>query len=102
MTTRELGLLKQTVEEATGLEVTHYFDDLVFVTMGAFLFRFDNTTPGRVHLHFQKDCERAAREELFQKLTQRAMANKLTLVLAADVVLEPVEGKEEIRICFCS
>lgn len=100
VTTRELGLVKQTVEEATGLEISHFYDDLVFVDLGVFLLRFDNVVPGKIHLHFQKDCEADARRELTLKLTDRSQANKLTLVPAPDFILESVEGREEIQIRF--
>jgi len=100
MTTRELGLLRQAVEEATGLEVSHFYDDLVFVDLGVFLLRFDNTVPGKVHLHFQEDCEAAARTELVTNLRDRGLANGLTLVPAGAFALEPLPGSGELRIRF--
>lgn len=84
----------------TGLEISHTYDDLVFVDMGAFLLRFDNAEAGKVHLHFEADCEASARKEFQLTLGQRCASNQLTLTPADDFRLEEVPGKEELRLKF--
>ena len=100
MAVRNLGKVKQTVEEALGLDVSHVWEDLVFVEMGALMIRFDDTNPGHVWLHFHEDCNAEDRPSLLDLLTKAGKSNGLAFTTAGDFNMVPVEGKEEITVTF--
>lgn len=97
---RSIGKIKQIVEEATGLEVTHIFDDLIFIENSAFLLRFDDGNFARFFLHFHEDCGGSYREDLKKGLEAAAEANGMRCTPEKDFTMEQIPGKEEIRITF--
>jgi len=97
---RPLGRLRQAVEEATGLDITHVHEDLVFIEYAAFMFRFDLEDPDKVYLHFNRDCEAGARQQFAKALLERAKENQLVFLSSDDYELSQIEGKEEIEIKF--
>ena len=95
-----LGKLREAVQQATGLDITHVYEDLVFVEHSPFLIRFDHDDLTKVYAHFNIDCDTEDKEKLLGRLVDTASMEGLNCVDAARFTLEPVDGKEEIRINF--
>lgn len=100
MKMRELGKLRQIVEEAVGLDVTHIFEDLVFVEMSAFLLRFDDTDFQHFFVYFSHECEREARKYLWAALSQTAKKHGMDCRDEGSFRLQGTEGREEVTITF--
>jgi len=96
----DLGRVQNVVKAATGLEVTHAYEDLVFVEHSAFLIQFDPKDLKRFLCHFNEDCPVPDRIKLLGYL--QAAAEQEGLVCAQGQVfrLEQVPDKEEIRVLF--
>jgi len=97
---QELGKVKQIIEEATGLEVSHFYDDLVFVEHSAVLIRFDKTDLKNFFLYFNPDCDKASREKLISSFNKAAENNSMRCTLKGQFKLSEVPGKEEVRVDF--
>lgn len=97
---RSLGKIKQIVEEATGLDITHVFDDLVFVENSAFLIRFDHRNFNQFYLHFHRDCGDPYRKDLLNEMEAAAQGNGMKCLPEKDFTMEQIPGKEEVRITF--
>lgn len=95
-----LGKVQTILQEATGLEVSHTYDDLVFVEHTAFLVQFDRNDLDRFTCHFNLDCPPSDRIKLFSRIHEAAGKAGLACALGQLFSLEQVEGKEEIRVLF--
>ena len=96
----DLGRVQNVVKTATGLEVTHAFEDLVFVEHSAFLIQFDATDLKQFICHFNEDCPVEDRVKLLNYLQTAATAEGLTCSEGQVFRLEQVPDKEEIRVVF--
>lgn len=63
---RPLGIVKEMID-ATGLSVTHVWDDLVFIEHNAFILQFGEKGED-ISLHFNTDSEEDKRDEIITKL----------------------------------
>lgn len=94
-----LGKLLNVIE-TLGYNITHQYDDLVFVDNTAFLFRFDEDND-TIHLHFNIECDSDFKDKLSNKTIETAKNEGIDkLNCAADFKLEQKEGEEEIQIRF--
>jgi hypothetical protein len=97
---REIGKVRQIVEESTGLEITHIYDDLIFVENSALLLRFDDKNYGNFFWYFHVDCDQENRDRFEIAFTNHARRNKMKCTFAGDFKLDSVEGKEELTVTF--
>ena len=97
---RELGRVKQVVEEACGLEITHFYDDIVLVEHSAFLIRFDQVEQRDFHVYFNRDCRKEDRLKILSKLLKASEANGMYCIYSGSFSMEPKPGQEEIEISF--
>jgi hypothetical protein len=100
MIIRELGKVKQIIEEGCGLDICHFYDDIVLVEHSPFLIRFDNTDSRYFHLYFNRDCSRENREKLFRKLQRASAANGMRCTDSGSFSQEQMPDQEEIEISF--
>jgi len=102
MTTKlfDLGRVQNAVKAATGLEVSHAYQDLVFVEQSAFMIQFDAEDLKRFICHFNEECPAADRAKLLTHLQAAALKEGLSCAEGKVFRLEQVEDKEEIRIVF--
>jgi hypothetical protein len=96
----DLGRVQNAIQEATGLEVTHAYQDLVFVEHSAFLIQFDATDLKRFICHFNQECPVEDREKLLPRIQAAAIQNGLTCMEGKIFTLEQVPDQEDIRIQF--
>ena len=95
---RPLGKVSEIVE-SVALEVTHVYDDLVFVLHNPFLIQFTDTL-GVIKIFFNKDIDPAREKELEITLGEEAKNRELLLERAGHYEMEQVEGQEEFTINF--
>lgn len=95
---RPLGEVREIVE-SVALEVTHAYDDLVFVSHNPFLIQFTDSA-GLIKLFFNVDIDPARAKELEVTLAEEAKERSLTLEIGGKYEMTQVEGQEEIEISF--
>ena len=100
MIMRELGRVKQIVEEGCGLDITHFYDDLVFVEHSPFLIKFDAANSRLFHLYFSRDCPEEDRQKLLLKMNTACQANEMSCEHAGTFSFEQTDADEEIKINF--
>lgn len=99
MSLRPLGIAKEIVEQL-GLEVTHVYDDLVFVEHSAFLLQFDDAEPGRLKVYYNAECPPDAVAGLEIKLERAAREREFGIVHSGRFSFRPKEGEEAFEILF--
>lgn len=98
MNYRDLEAVRQIVNDATGLEITYAYEDLVFPENGAFIIQFDDTDNNLLYCHFHRDCKKADQETIFDNLAEECEQRKCILEESDSYTLEQVG--EEIQIRF--
>lgn len=94
---RPLGLIKELID-TTGLEITHVFDDLVFIEHNAFLLQFGEKGED-VKIVFNTDCEEDKRPGIQEELAKRAATLGLKLTSGGTYSITAGEG-ENLNIQF--
>ncbi|MBP8083357.1 MAG: hypothetical protein KAZ87_09180 [Spirochaetes bacterium] len=94
-----LGRVKQIVEEALGLEITHAYEDVAFVEHSAFIIMFDHADLNKFKCYFSNDCVEKDREKLFKKINEASPRNQMTAVNAGTFSMEQLDN-EEIKLNF--
>jgi hypothetical protein len=97
---RNLGRVRQIIEEATGLDITHSYEDLAFVEHSAFLVRFDDNDASNFFCYYNTDCPPQERVSITERLVAASEINKMKCSIAGSFTLSPVDGKDEISITF--
>jgi hypothetical protein len=86
--------------EALGLEVNHYYDDLVFVNNSVFIVQYDDEDDCKIHIHFNKECAYEDSLKIFSAIENLSKEEGLKAVKGNIFILSQVSGKEEIQIKF--
>ncbi len=74
---RPLGLVKEMID-ATGLSVTHVWDDLVFIEHNAFILQFGEKGED-IMLHFNKESEEDKRDEITAEIVAKGQKQGLVV-----------------------
>ncbi|MCY1718944.1 hypothetical protein OU798_01235 [Prolixibacteraceae bacterium Z1-6] len=98
MNYRDLEAVRQIVDNATGLELTYAYDDLVFPDKGAFIIQFDDSNTDNLFCYFQKGCNPKDQKNIFASLSNEASKMKGTIELKGNYTLE--QQDENIQIKF--
>ena len=96
---RPLGELIQVVEEM-GLQVTHAYDDLVFVEHSAFLFQFVEDGARQLKLYFNTECPEEDVEPLEKRMLAMAIPKKLDIRRSGSFSMKQKEGEENLELQF--
>ncbi|WP_320169073.1 hypothetical protein [Maridesulfovibrio sp.] len=99
MKLRSLGIVKD-ILESIGLNITHSYDDLVFVEHNPFMIQFDDDNPSSLKIFFNADCEAGTVQKLEQVLTTAAGQRDFSIVKSGRFEMSQKEGTEEIEIKF--
>ncbi|WP_319765215.1 hypothetical protein [Maridesulfovibrio sp.] len=99
MKLRSLGIVKD-ILAAMGLNITHTYDDLVFVDHNAFMIQFDDENPSSLNIFFNIDCEKGVAGDLEQSLAAAAAERDFSIVKSGHFEISPKERSEEIEIKF--
>lgn len=94
---RPLGHISAAIEKMN-LEVTHAYEDLVFVSHNAFLLRMDET-PELVHIYFNEESDPDMRGEMAKQFGDLASAQGLCVLTSGTYTMTP-RADEQIDICF--
>ncbi|MFI1772767.1 hypothetical protein [Thalassobellus citreus] len=95
---RDLEKVRGIIEDATSLEVSYAYDDLVFPDHTAFIIQFDDTKTTRFFCYFHKDCNLKDKKELEEKLKSASLKQKCDLIVKGDFYLE--QENEQVNIHF--
>ena len=95
---RPLGILK-TLMEALGFEVTHCYEDLVFVEHNAFLLRMEEKGE-EVSLLFNTESDVDKRDEIEEQLKIAGKAHNLVISCSGSYQMTPNEADGTINLEF--
>ncbi len=98
MNYRDLEAVRQIVNNATGLEISYAYEDLVFPEHGAFIIQFDDKNNHKLHCFFHLDCNEVDARNIFANLSDECKKKKCILEKGSSYSLEQ-EG-ENIQIKF--
>ncbi len=95
---RPLGILK-TVIETLGFEVTHCYEDLVFIEHNAFLLRMEQKGE-EVSLLFNTESDVDKRQEIAEMFKTEGKAHKLNIANTGTYQMTPNESDGTINLAF--
>lgn len=98
MNYRDLEAVRQIVNNATGLEITYAYDDLVFPDNGVFIIQFDESNTDNLFCYFQEECDSVNQKNIFASLSNETSKKKATIELKGVYTLE--QQGENIQIKF--
>lgn len=97
---RKMGILRQIVEETTGLEITHVHDDLVFVDKSAVLLRFDDADFDHFFVYVAPDCDPVNRKGLLEAFDLTSRRNGMRCSDGGGFTITELAETKELRIDF--
>ena len=95
---RDLEKVRSIVQEATGLEISYAYDDMVFPEHTVFIIQFDDSNDNNFFCYFREDTESEERGKIMEKLTGECEERKCTLVNKG--FFDLVQKGEEVEIHF--
>ncbi|HPR85593.1 MAG TPA: hypothetical protein PLG33_06055 [Prolixibacteraceae bacterium] len=66
---RDLEMVRSAIKEATDLDITYAYDDLVFPEHVAFLIQYAPDSDKKMFCFFHVDCFPQSKREIFEQLT---------------------------------
>jgi hypothetical protein len=95
---RPLGLIKDVIE-ATGLTITHVFEDLVFIEHNAFFLQMGDRGED-VRLYFNTESQVDMREEIARQLAAEGRKRSLDIARMGTFRVAQDEGSEQFHLEF--
>ncbi|MGB3212950.1 MAG: hypothetical protein WBB19_19770 [Desulforhopalus sp.] len=95
---RPLGVLKMLIE-GQGLEVTHCYEDLVFVEHNAFLLRMEEKGE-EVSLFFNTESDIEKRDEIAGQLATEGKKYSLIITSMGTYTMTPNEAEGTLHLAF--
>ena len=95
---RDLEKVRVIIKEATDLDISYAYDDLVFPDHSAFLIKFDNKDFNSLHCYFHEDCLPKEKDIIFKKLERSCWENDYNIVNAGRFYME--QKGEEVELHF--
>lgn len=97
---RNLELVRQIIKEASGLDISYAYDDLVFGEHGVFIIQYDSKDDSRLYCYFHKDCMTSYKVGIEAKLKEAAKIRDCKMIMRGNFVIAPSEKSEEVQIEF--
>ena len=97
MAERKLGVVREIVE-SIGMEISHVYEDLVFLNHNGFLLRFTDKD-NSICMHRNCEAEEQALEDALAILADAATRQGMTFVQDVPYAVSQT-GEEELRIAF--
>lgn len=97
---RNLELVRQIIKDASGLDVSYAYDDLVFAEHGVFIIQYDSKDESRLYCYFQKDCMTSYKTGIEAKLKEASKMRDCKMIMRGNYIIAPSEKEEEIQIEF--
>ncbi|MBN2530879.1 MAG: hypothetical protein JXR76_31120 [Deltaproteobacteria bacterium] len=79
MTTRHLEKIRAIIKEATDLDISYAYDDLVFPDHSAFLIQFDDSNPDHYFCYFHEDMNPDDKAKLTENLHLACQMHKCSV-----------------------
>ncbi|WP_297091631.1 hypothetical protein [uncultured Draconibacterium sp.] len=98
MNYRDLEAVRQIVNNATGLDISYAYEDLVFPEHGAFIIQFNDENNYELNCFFHEDCIEKDAQNLFANLKNECAKRKCELHRGGAYNFEQVG--ENIQIQF--
>lgn len=98
MSFRNLEAVRFIIKEATGLDVTYAYEDLVFPEHVAFIIQFDDKKENNFYCYFHTDCDSTEKQNIFTQLKETSTRNKYTMVNKGKFILQ--QKGEDVEIQF--
>lgn len=98
MELRNLEMVRVIIKDATGLDVSYAYDDLVFPDHTAFIIQFDDSNASNFFCHFQEECGLADRKLVMDSLDSIGKKKKCTILQKGSFRLE--QKGAEVKIHF--
>ena len=95
---RDLEKVRVIVKDATGLDISYAYDDLVFPDHTAFIIQFDDTDENNFFCYFHEDCIAGERKRIIKKLTEECSGKGCTIYHKGSFYLK--QKGEEVGISF--
>ena len=95
---RNLEATRYIIKEATGLDISYAYDDLVFPEHTAFIIQFDDTNDKNLFCYFRTDCDSKDKTKIYSELDRCASVDKFTIKEKGTFDL--VQKEEEVEIHF--
>ncbi|WP_372653165.1 hypothetical protein [Draconibacterium sp.] len=97
MNYRDLEAVRQIVNEATGLDISYAYEDLVFPEHGAFIIQFNEKSTDKLHCYFHEDCIAKDAATIFANLKNETEKRKCELLRGGAYNFEQVGDNIQIR-----
>lgn len=95
---RPLGKVRDIVQ-ATGLDISYAYDDLVFSDHSVFILRFDNENPDMLYIYFNTKCNDQS-DLLKNKLKFAAEIAGFNIIYSGLFTIKQLNQEEEVEINF--
>lgn len=95
---RNLELVRTIIKDATDLDISYAYDDLVFPDNVVFLIKYDDANDQNFFGYFRKDCQEKEKESIVNSLTKSCEIKSCTFEYSG--VFDLKQKGEEISINF--
>ncbi len=97
MNYRDLEAVRQIVNDATGLDISYAYEDLVFPEHGAFIIQFNEKSTDKLHCYFHEDCIEKDAAMIFANLKTETEKRKGELLREGAYNFEQVGDNIQIQ-----
>ena len=98
MNNRDIEAVRTILSEATGLELSYVYEDLIFPEHSPFLLQFDETCDNGLICYFNEESNKQDRDEIYENLGMVCDKYKCRLSRKGTFIL--TEKGEELEIHF--
>jgi hypothetical protein len=98
MEVRNLEKVRSIIKDATGLDVSYAYDDLVFPDHTAFIVQFDDENAKNYFCYFQEECKTEERNKILDSLATACSKEKCCITSKGSFRLE--QKGDEVDIIF--
>jgi hypothetical protein len=97
---RNLEKVRVMVKEATGLDISYAYDDLVFPENTAFIIQYDDRDDNNFLCYFHQDCDPVEKTRIFRELRNTCTKAKSSIVNKGAFDLK--QKGQEVEFTFLS
>ncbi len=94
---RDLEKVRIIIKDATGLDISYAYDDLVFSEHAVFLLQFDDNNENNFFCYFHKDCIPKEQKSIVKSLTEVCKKKGCTLIPKGAFTLKQKGKKLDIH-----
>jgi hypothetical protein len=98
MGSRNLEAVRVIIKEATGLDITYAYEDLVFPEHMAFLIQFDDSNDKNLFCFFRSDCNPDDKKELYKRMDQ--ISTEKDFIMADKGIFQLKQKGDKVEIRF--